>query len=117
MFEKLPCCLAACFIDQLCDSKLARPINADKETQLAFAGLHLRDAPSFASKHALPGNGYEKPDGIAFELLSLWVVTLDILQTRYPMPLPATMERRLGQIAGSTAEGHRDNHPVVAGFA
>jgi len=40
----------------------------------------------------------EETDGIAFELLPLWLVTLDIWQARDAMPLKAPMQCRPRQV-------------------
>ncbi len=36
VLKELPCCLAVCLFDQLCNSELAGAVNGDKEMQLAF---------------------------------------------------------------------------------
>ena len=83
MFEELPCGLTICLVQELGDCELAGSVNGHKEKELALHGLNFGDAPSRACKYALPGNEYEKKaDKVSFELLPLWLVTLDIWQAR-----------------------------------
>jgi hypothetical protein len=42
MFEEFPGRLSISFLDQLCDSEFACPVNGNEEVQLAFSGLDFR---------------------------------------------------------------------------
>ena len=66
IFEEFPGGLPIGFLNQLCDSELAGPIDGDEEIQLAFSSLDL-------------GNiDMKKADGIAFETLSFGLVSLHV---------------------------------------
>ena len=62
MFKELPCCLSIRLIQELRDCKFAGSVNAYKEIELPLHRLNFRDidmkeAPSRACEHALPGSG------------------------------------------------------------
>lgn len=81
VFEKLPRRPSISPVNQLCDSKLARAIDADEQVQLAFGGLHL-------------GNiDVKEADRIALEALPLRFVAFDVRQAGDAVPLEATMQR------------------------
>ena len=81
VLQELPGGLSVSRCNELGDGELGRSVNAHKEIELAFSRLYLGDVDM------------EKPDGVAFELLALGLVTLDIQKTRDPMPLQAAMQR------------------------
>jgi hypothetical protein len=63
MFEELPSGFAIRLFDELGDCKLAGPVNAHKEVELAFRSLNLCDADmekaaSRRCKHRLSANGW-----------------------------------------------------------
>ena len=66
-------------VTSLCDALPA--VNADKEIQLSFSGLHFGDVDM------------KEPDQVAFELLTLWFASFDIGQARYAVPLEASVPR------------------------
>lgn len=63
MLQELPCGLAICLVYQLRNRKLAGPVNADEEVELAFDRLDLGDVD------------VEEADRVALELLTLRLVT------------------------------------------
>jgi hypothetical protein len=67
--------------NELSDGELGRPVDADEQIELALGGLRLRNID------------VEEADGIAFELLVLGLVTLDIRQARDAMTLQTPMQR------------------------
>ncbi len=81
VLQELPGGLSVSRCNELSDGKLGRSVNAHKEIELTFSRLHLGDVDM------------EKPDGVAFELLALGLVTLDIRKTRDPIQLQAAMQR------------------------
>jgi hypothetical protein len=86
MLEEFPRCLAICFIHELRDCKLAGPVNAYKEIELALHRLNFGDIDM------------KEADGVTLELLALRLITLDIRQARDTVPLKATMQCRPGQM-------------------
>lgn len=80
--EKLRRCLAMCFGDQLRGRKLARPIIADEEIELALHGLNLGDIDVNVA------------DWVALELLALRFVAIDIWKTRDSMSFKTRVEPR-----------------------
>ena len=81
VFEKLPCRLPVCLVDELGDRELAGAVDADEQVELAFGGLHLSDID------------VEETNRVAFEELTLWLVTFDVRQARDTMPLQAPVQR------------------------
>ena len=66
MFEEVPGCLPISFPDELCDSEFACPVDSNEEMQLTLSSLDF-------------GNiDVKKVDGIAFESLSFWLVSLHV---------------------------------------
>lgn len=93
MFEEFPGRLPIGFLNQLCDSELAGPIDGDEEIQLAFSSLDL-------------GNiDMKKADGIAFETLAFGLVSFDIRKPGYPVALKAAMQGRACQMGNAGLQG------------
>jgi hypothetical protein len=67
--------------NELRDSEPGCPVDAGEEEELALGRLHFGDVDM------------KEPDGVAFELLPLRLVSLDIRQARYAMTLKAPMQR------------------------
>ena len=84
--EQLPSGAPVSLIDELRHGELAGAINADKEIELAFNGLHFGDVDM------------KEPDRVALELLPLWFVPFDIGQARYAVPPEAPVQRRPRQM-------------------
>ena len=82
VLPKLPGRPSVSRCNELGDGELGRSVNAHKEIELAFSRLYLGDVDM------------EKPDGVAFELLALGLVTFDIRKTGDAVPLQAPMQRR-----------------------
>ncbi|AOX17760.1 hypothetical protein A0U89_12200 [Kozakia baliensis] len=80
MFEEFPGGLPIGFLNQLCDSELAGPVNRNEEVQLALGGPDLCDIEM------------KEPDQVAFETLSFGLVSLDVRQPGYPVTLKAAMQ-------------------------
>lgn len=80
MLQKLPGRFAVGFLNQLRNRELAGSVNGNKEIWLAFLRSHLSNIDM------------EIADGVALELLALWLVTFDAGQTGYPVPLQTTMQ-------------------------
>lgn len=68
MFEEFPGCLPIGFFDQLCDSEFACSVDGNTEIQLALSGLDFGNIEM------------KEPDRVAFETLSLELVSLDVRQ-------------------------------------
>ena len=68
IFEEFPCCLPIGFPDQACESKFSCQVDGNEEVQLAFSGLDLCDIEM------------KEPDRVAFETLSLGLVSLNVRQ-------------------------------------
>lgn len=79
VLKELPRRLPVCLLDELGHGELAGAVNADKEMELPLGGLNLGDVD------------VEEPDRVAFELLALWFVPLDIRQAGYAMPLKTSV--------------------------
>jgi len=86
VFKELPRSLAIGIFDELSDSVFAGPVNAYEEIELALDSLDLGDIY------------VEEADRVALELLTFWLVTIHVWQTRYAMPLKASMQRRPRQV-------------------
>ncbi|BCI65794.1 hypothetical protein AAJCM20276_04180 [Acetobacter aceti] len=69
MFEEFPGRLPISFLDQLCDSEFACPVNGNEEVQLAFSGLDFRYVEM------------KEPDRVAFEALAFGFVPLYVRQS------------------------------------
>lgn len=61
--------LSISFLDQLCDSEFACPVNGNEEVQLAFSGLDFRYVEM------------KKTNRVAFEALASWLVSLHVRQS------------------------------------
>lgn len=85
-FKELPGRLAIGFLDQLCHREFAGAIDGHKEIEFALFGPDLGNVD------------VEEADRVALELLPLRLVTFDIRQARYSMPLQAPMQRRACQM-------------------
>ena len=89
MFEELPRRSSIGLADQLGDRELAGAVDADEQVESAFGCLNLGDI------------NVKEADRIALEALSLWpfdfaqesLVTLDVRQTGYAVPLQAAVQR------------------------
>ncbi len=81
VLQELPGSLSVSCCNDLSDRELGSSVNGHKEIELAFCRLHLGDV------------NMKEPDGVALELLALWLVTLDIWKTRDPITLQAPMQR------------------------
>ena len=79
MFEELPGRPAIHLVHELGDGKLAGPVNAHKEPELALHRLNLSDVD------------VKKANGVSLEQLPLRLVALDIRQARDAMAAKATM--------------------------
>ncbi len=75
VLQELPSRLSVSRVNELGDSELGRPVDADEEVKPALGGLHLGNVD------------VEEADGIALELLALGFVALDIRQARDAMTL------------------------------
>lgn len=75
VLKELPRSLAIGLFDKLGDSVVAGPINADEEIELALDSLDLGDIY------------VEEADWVGLELLTFWLVTIHVWQTRYTMSL------------------------------
>ena len=86
VFKERPRGLAIGLLDKLSDGVLAGPINAYEEIELALDSLDLGDIY------------VEEADRVALELLTFWLVTIHVWQTRYTVPLKAPIQRRPRQV-------------------
>ena len=93
VLQELPGSLSVSRCNELSHSELASAINADEQVKLTFGGLHLGDI------------NVKKACGVAFELLPLGLVALDIWQTRDAMPLQTAMQRRPRQVGDRRLNG------------
>ena len=85
-FKEFPGCLAISLLNQLCNGELAGAVDAHKEKELALFGSDL-------------GNiDVKEADRVAFELLPFRLVTFDIRQARYSMPLQTSVQRRACEV-------------------
>ena len=75
VLQELPSRLSVSRVNELGDSELGRPVDANEQVELALGGLHLGNVD------------VEEPDGIPLELLALRLVTFDIRQARDAMTL------------------------------
>ncbi len=73
--------LSVCRFNELHDGELGRPVDAHKEKEPAFGGLHRRDVD------------VKEADGIALEFLLRGLVAFDIRQAGDAMPRHAPMQR------------------------
>ena len=80
VLQELPSSLSIRRFNELSDGELDCRVDADKEKELSVSGLHLRDVY------------VEESDGVALELLALWLVPVDIRQTRDAVSLQAPMQ-------------------------
>ncbi len=86
VFKELPSRLAISFFDQLRHRKFAGPVDGHKEIELTLFCPDL-------------GNVYvEESNRVTFELLPLRLVTFDIRQARYSMPLQTSMQGRAREV-------------------
>ncbi len=93
IFEEFPGDFPIGFLNQLCDSEFAGPIDGDEDIQLAFSSLDL-------------GNiDVKKADGSAFETLSFGLVSRDIRKPGYPVALKAAMQSRACQMRDAGLQG------------
>mgnify|MGYP004707762297 CR=1 FL=1 len=69
IFEEFPGRLPISFLDQLCDSEFACPVNGHEEVQLAFSSLNFGDVEM------------KEPDRVAFEALASGLVSFDVRQS------------------------------------
>lgn len=86
MFQELPGCLMIGFVYQLSDCALSGSIYGHEEIEITFFGPDLGNA------------NVKKADWVALELLSFWLVALDVRQTRNLMPLRTPMQGRACQM-------------------
>lgn len=93
IFEEFPGRLPVGFPDQLYDSEFACLVDGNEEVQLALSGLDLCDIEM------------EEPDRLAFETLSLGLVSLDVRQPGYPVTLKAAMQGRTCQMGNAGLQG------------
>ncbi|AFW02166.1 hypothetical protein B932_2615 [Gluconobacter oxydans H24] len=93
MFEEFPGCLPIGFFDQLCDSEFACSVDGNTEIQLALSGLDFGNIEM------------KEPDRVAFETLSLELVSLDVRQPGYPVTLKAAMQSRACQMGDTGLQG------------
>jgi len=100
VLQELPCGLPVCLLDELGHGKLACSVNIHEQVELDFSSLNLgnidvEEAPlgRFALQIACWA-----VDGVAFELLTLWLVTFHIRQPRNAMTLQTSMQRRTRQM-------------------
>ena len=94
VLEELPGSLSVSRCNELSDSELGRPVDADEQVKLALGGLHLGNVPSRGLlANRCRAADVKEPDGIAFELLASGLVTLDMRQARDAVPLQAPMQR------------------------
>lgn len=82
VFKELPGRLAIGFLCKLRHRKFAGPVDSHKEIELALFCPDLGNVD------------VEEADRVAFELLLLRLVTFDIRQARYSMPLQTSMQGR-----------------------
>ncbi len=88
--ENLPSGAPVSLVCELRHGELAGAVDADKEIQLAFSGLHFGDVDM------------KEPDGVAIELLTLWFVAFDIGQARYAFAIGLEPMAPQWLIAGGT---------------
>jgi hypothetical protein len=86
VLKEFPCGAPVSLVHQLANGERAGAVNADKEREFAFSGLHFGNVD------------VKEPDRVAFELLTLWLVPFDIRQTRYAVALQAPMKGRARQM-------------------
>jgi hypothetical protein len=91
--KELPSGRSVSCCNQLRDGELGCAVDSDEQAEHPFAGLHLRDADM------------KEPDGIALELLALWLVALDLGQVRDAVMLQAQMQRRPGEVRDRGLQG------------
>lgn len=84
--QELPGGLPVCLLDELGHGKLANAINAHEQLELAFSGRNLGNVDM------------KEADGVALELLTLWLVTFHIRQPRDAVALKAPMQSRTRQM-------------------
>ena len=86
MLQELPRRLPFRLVDELGHGKLACAVDANEQKQFALSSLHF-------------GNiDMEEADGVAFELMPLWLVASHVRQSRDAVTLQAPMQRRTGQM-------------------
>ena len=93
VLEELACSLSVIFFNELSNGELGRPVDADEQIELPFAGLHLCDID------------VKEADRVALELLPLGLVTLDIRQPRDAMALKAAVQCRACQVRNRRLQG------------
>lgn len=81
VLQELPGRLSISRCNELSNSELGCPVNADEQVKLPFGGLHLGDVD------------VKEPDGVALELLPSGLVSLDIRKARNAMTLKAPVQR------------------------
>ena len=79
VLQELPGGASVGLLDELGYRELARAVDADEQVKLALGGLNLSDVD------------VEEADRVALELLPLWLVALDVRQTRDAMPFQAAV--------------------------
>jgi hypothetical protein len=81
VFKELPSLSSISLVDELGDREFTRAVDADEQVELTFGRLHLGDI------HV------KEADRVALEALSLRLVSHDVRQTGYAMPLQAAVQR------------------------
>lgn len=93
VLQELPGRLSVSCCNELSNGELGSAVDANEQVELPFAGLHLRDID------------VKEADGVALELLPLWLVTLNIWRTRNAVTLQAPMLRRSRQMRDRQLKG------------
>jgi len=81
VLKELPRRSPVSLVDKLGDREFTGAVDADEQVELAFGSLNLGDI------HV------KEADRVALEALSLWLVALNVRQSRYAVPLQAAVQR------------------------